>query len=197
MSGSTATEGYPYPFTTDFGDVQDAYRLAMAVDADVRAEQAPFRAFENRPAFVGRQSSNGSGFLSGTDLMKFGTIDYDTTGGVVLNATSWKQPTSQGPSWWLFGGTMLTFNGATPVVGDLCMGRIQVSTTDQVSNVVTTTNAYQRNDESNTGGEWLNVFTMAPIYRASVSIGIILSGSTTKGLSAGSTFWGCYLGPVI
>ena len=197
MSGTTATQGYPYPLTADFGDVQDAFRLASAIDADLRAEQAPFRAFEGRPAFVGRQTVNGSGFQSGSDLLKFGTVDYDTTGGAAIGNTNWRQPNIQAPSWWIFGGTLLTTaTSGTPVVGDMTMGRIRIITTDQVSGVASTTNAYQRNDETNTGGEWINVFTMAAIYRATVSLGLLLNGSTSKAISSGSTFWGAYLGPV-
>lgn len=197
MSGTTVNEGYPYPFTSDFADVQDAFRLATAIDADLRAEQAPFRAFEGRPAFVGRQTVNGSGFLSGSDALKFGAVDYDNTGGAVIGQSLWRQPTGQAPSWWLFGGTLLTLATAgTPVVGDMTMGRIRVTTTDQVSGLATATSAYQRNDETNTGGEWINVFTMAPLYRGSVTLSLMLNGSTSKAISSGSTFWGVYLGPV-
>lgn len=197
MSGSTTNKGYPYPLTTDFGDVQDAYRLASAIDADLLAAQSPFRAFEGRPSFVFRQTSNGSGFLSGTDFIKASAIDWDNTGGVTLNSSTWTQPSSQPPSWWMFGATALTaIISGTPVVGDLVEGRIQISTTDQVSGLSTITYATQRNDESNSGGEWLNVFTMAAIYKGRVSAGIELNGSTSKALSAGSTFWGFYLGPV-
>jgi len=197
MSGNTINKGYPYPLTSDFADVQDAYRLAIAIDADLRADQAPFRAFESRPSFVVRQTSNGSGFLSGTDRLKIGTIDWDNTGGAVVNNTSWVQPVGQAPSWWLFGTTILTTAiSGTPVVGDLVMGRLSITTTDQVSAVATTTTATQRSDETNTGGEWLNVFTMAAIYRGSVSAQLLLNGSTQKAISAGSTFWGLSLGPV-
>jgi hypothetical protein len=197
MSGTTTTEGYPYPLTSDFADVQDAFRLATAIDADLRAEQAPFRAFEGRLSFVGRQTVTGSGFISGTQLFKFGAIDWDNTGGAVVNATSWRQPTGQQPSWWMFGATLLTaIVSGTPVVGDMNMARIEVDTVDQVSGLTTSTFAYQRNDETNTAGEWINVFTMAPIYRGTVSLALILNGSTQKAVLAGSTFWGLYMGPV-
>jgi hypothetical protein len=197
MSGNTINKGYPYPLTSDFADVQDAYRLAIAIDADLRADQGAFRAFESRPSFVVRQTSNGSGFLSGSDRLKIGTIDWDNTGGAVVNNTSWVQPVGQAPSWWLFGTTILTTAiSGTPVVGDLVMGRLSITTTDQVSAVATTTTATQRSDETNTGGEWLNVFTMAAIYRGSVSAQLLLNGSTQKAISAGSTFWGLSLGPV-
>lgn len=197
MSGSTTNKGYPYPATSDFGDVQDAYRLATAVDADLRADQAPFRAFQGRPSFVCRQTANGSGFLSGTDRLTFSAIDWDNTGGAAVGASSWIQPNGQEPSWWMFGATILTTAiSGTPVVGDLVEGRIQVITTDQVSGLSTTTWSTQRNDESNTNGEWLNVFTQAAIYRGHVSAILELNGSTSKAISAGSTFWGFYLGPV-
>lgn len=197
MSGSTATEGYPYPLTSDFADVQDAFRLATAIDADMRAEQAPFRAFQSRPSFVGRQTANGSGFTSGTQSFKFGAVDWDNTGGALVAASSWKQPTIQAPSWWLFGGAVLAaIISGTPVVGDMNMARLQIDTTDQVSGVVSSTFAYQREDETNTSGEWMNVWTMAAVYRATVTLGIVLNGSTQKAISAGSTFWGVYLGPV-
>lgn len=198
MSGTTANEGYPYPLTSDFPDVQDAYRLATAIDADLRGEQAPFRSFLARPSFIAQQAANGSGFSSGTDTLVLSTIVWDNTGGAVLNAFNWRQPTGQAPSWWMFGATMLmTAISGTPVVGDMNIARLQISTTDQVSGVSTTSNAYQRNDETNTGGEWINVFTMAAVYRASVSCSLILNGSTQKAIQAGSTFWGLYLGPVI
>jgi len=197
MSGSTTNKGYPYPLLTDFADVQDAYRLATAVDDDLRADQDPFRAFEGRPSFVVRQTSNGSGYLSGNDYVAFNAIDWDNTGGAKVGASSWIQPNGQAPSWWMFGATVLTVPiSGTPVVGDLVEGRIQVITTDQVSNLSTTTYSTQRNDETNTAGEWLNVFTMAPIYRGHVSAVLELNGSTQKAIAAGSTFWGFYLGPV-
>jgi hypothetical protein len=197
MSGSTTNKGYPYPLTTDFGDVQDAYRLATAIDSDLRAAQAPFRAFEGRPSFVCRQTSNGSGFLSGTDSVDFNAVDWDNTGGATVGNSTWFQPTAQAPSWWMFGATVLTVSiSGTPVVGDLVEGKIVVTTTDQVSGLSTTTTSVQRNDESNTGGEWLNVFTMAAIYRGHVSAQLELNGSTQKAVSAGSTFWGFYMGPV-
>jgi len=198
MSGTTANRGYPYPLTSDFADVQDSYRLATAIDADLRTEQAPFRAFMARPAFIARQNANGSGFQTGTDGFKFNTIDYDNTGGTTVNGSSWVQPVGQQPSWWMFGATLLTaIISGTPVVGDMNMGRIQVNSTDQVSGVVTSTNAYQRNDETNTNGEWINFFTMAPIYRATVNLALILNGTTQKAIAAGTTFWGMYLGPVV
>lgn len=198
MSGTTVTEGYPYPLPSDFADVQDAFRFATAFDADVRAERAPFRAFEGRLSFVGRQTVTGSGFTSGTQNFKFGAIDWDNTGGVVLAASSWKQPVGQQPSWWMFGATILTaIVSGTPVVGDMNMGRIEVDTTDQVSGLTTSTFTYQRNDETNTAGEWINLFTMAPVFQATVSLALILNGSTQKSILAGSTFWGLHLGPVI
>ena len=198
MSGTTANEGYPYPLTSDFADVQDVYRLAMAVDADVRAAQAPFRAFFGRPSFVCRQTANGSGYISGDSTFKVGAIDWDNTGGLTLNTSSWHQPTVQGTSWWLFGATILTaIISGTPVVGDMNMGSLEITTTDPVSNLSSTTTAYQRQDETNTSGEWINVFTMAPVYRGTVTPVLTLTGSTQKAISAGSTFWGFYLGPVV
>jgi hypothetical protein len=197
MSGNTTNEGYPYPLRPDFADVQDAFRLATAVDAGVRAEQAPFRAFEARPSFVTTQIANGSGLTAGTQTFRMTAINWDNTGGAVLNATSWKQPNSQAPSWWMFGATVKTAAiSGTPTVGELALGRITVATTDQVSGVVTSTFAYQRNDETNTGGEWINLFTMAAIYRASVSCSLILNGATQRAIGALSTFWGFYMGPV-
>lgn len=197
MSGTTAVEGFPYPLTTDFADVQDAYRLAIAIDADLRGEQAPFRAFEGRPAFVCQQTVNGSGFLSGSDNLLIGTIPFDNTGGLVIGQRLWTQPLAQPPSWWMLGATVLSNAvSGTPVVGDLVMGAIRVNTTDQVSGLSTSTLAFQRSDETNTGGEWLNVFTVAPMYRGTASAWLYLNGSTQKGISAGSTFWGVYLGPV-
>lgn len=196
MTGNTANQGYPYPLVTDFGDVQDSFRLATAIDSDLRVAQATFRSFEGRPSFIFQQSSNGSGAISGTDNVIAQAIQWDNTGGVTSGQGTWAQPFSQAPSWWLFGATVLSFNPVSAVVGDLVEGFISVTTTDQVSNVATTTNAIQRSDETNTNGEWLNVFTMAAIYRGRVSSGMYWNGSTTKGISAGSTFWGLYLGPV-
>jgi hypothetical protein len=97
----------------------------------------------------------------------------------------------------MFGCTLLTaIISGTPVVGDMNMGRLQIDTTDQVSGLVTSTFAYQRNDETNTAGEWVNLFSMAPVYRATVSLALILNGTTQKAVATGSTFWGLYLGPV-
>jgi hypothetical protein len=197
MSGSTAVQGYPYPLRSDFADVQDAFRLAMAVDEDLRGTQAPFRAFIGRPSFIARQTVTGSGFLSGTQTLTFGAIDWDNTGGAVAGISSWSQPNNQQPSWWLFGATVLVnIVSGTPVVGDMNMGRISVSTTDPATSVVTTTRHYQRNDETNTVGEWINLFAMAPIYQGSASCALMLNGTTSKSILAGSRFWGIHLGPV-
>jgi hypothetical protein len=197
MSGNTAVQGYPYPLTSDFADVQDSFRLAMAIDENVRAEQAPIRAFLGRPSFIARQTATGSGFIAGSQGMTFGAIDWDNTGGLVVGGSTWTQPNSQQPSWWLFGATVLvSIVSGTPVVGDMCMGKITVTTIDQVTNVSTTTNAYQRNDDTNTNGEWINFFTMAPIYHGVASCTLVLNGSTQKAVLAGSRFWGMHLGPV-
>lgn len=198
MSGTTTNEGYPYPLESDFADVQDIYRLAMAVDSDVRGAQAPFRLFEQRPSFIVQSSSNSSSFLSGDTSMTFGTIKWDNTGGLTVGQTSWQQPISSPPSWWMFGATILEVPiSGTPVVGEMTMGQIRINTTDQVSGLTTEIDAYQRNDDSNTGGEWINVFTQAAVYRASVSLILNLNGTTQKALGAGSTLWGFQLGPVL
>ncbi len=197
MTGLTPVEGYPYPLTSDFADVQDAYRLATAIDADLRGEQAPFRAFMGRPSFIGRQTATGSGFTAGSQNMVIGAVEWDNTGGLTVGASSWNQPFSEGPSWWMFGTTILVnIVSGTPVVGDMCLGQLGVNTTDQVTSVVTTTNFYQRNDDTNTNGEWLNLFGMAAIYRGSVTATLNLNGSTQKAVQSGSRLWGMYLGPV-
>jgi hypothetical protein len=195
MSGTTTTEGYPYPLTSDFADVQDAFLLATKIDAGLRAEQAPLRAFLGRPSFIGRQNANGSGFTSGSDLLVMNTVEWDNTGGV--SAGVWSQPFAQQPSWWLFGATvMVAIISGTPVVGDMCMGQLQLTTTDQVTGVSSTTSYYQRNDDSNTNGEWINLFAMAALYHGQARCLLNLNGSTQKGIAAGSRFWGMYLGPV-
>lgn len=197
MSGNTTNDGFPYPLTSDFTDVQDAFRLATAVDADLRAEQAPFRNFMGRPSFIARQTATGSGFISGTQSITVGAIDWDNTGGLTVGVNSWNQPLAQAPSWWLFGAFILTsIISGSPVVGDMNMGRINVTTADPVTGVSSTTSNYQRNDESNTGGEWISLFTMAPVYQGSVTATLILSGSTSKAAAAGSRLWGMYMGPV-
>lgn len=198
MSANTAVEGYPYPLTSDFADVQDAFRLATSIDADLRSEQAPFRAFLGRPSFIARQSATASGFQTGSQTMTIGVIEWDNTGGLVVGQGSWQQPAVQQPSWWLFGATLLVnIVSGTPVVGDMCMAQLNVTSTDQVTNVATTQSFYQRNDESNTNGEWLNVYGMAPIYQGSVNLTLILNGSTQKAVQLGSRYWGMYLGPVV
>jgi hypothetical protein len=197
MSGNTANEGYPYPLTSDFADVQDAFRLATAIDESLRAEQAPFRAALGRPSFIARQTATGSGFTSGTQTLTFGAIDWDNTGGLTVGVNAWAQPLAQQPSWWLFGATILmSAISGTPAVGDMNMGRINVTTNDPVTTVSTTSQFFQRNDETNTGGEWINLFAMAPIYQGSVSCTLVLNGSTQKAIQAGSRLWGMYLGPV-
>lgn len=196
MPGNTSVEGYPYPLESDFADVQDAYRLAMAVDSDLRGEQAPFRSFMARPSFIGRQTANGSTFTSGSDDVVMQAIDWDNTGGLVTPSAFWNQPLIQAPSWWMFGGTLLVNNAASGVPGELVEGYLSVQTADQVTGIQTTTNYFQRNDESNTAGEWLNPFAMVACYQATVSMILEVSGTTAKGIAAGSRIWGMYMGPV-
>lgn len=196
MSASTPVEGYPYPLTSDFADVQDAFRFASAVDINLRAEQAPFRNFMARPSFISRQTANGSTFISGSQSLVCQAAEWDNTGGLTVGNSAWSQPLAQQPSWWLFGATILLNNAATGVVADLVMGQISVATADQVTGVQTTSNWYQRNDETSTGGEWVNLFAMAPIYQGSVSTLLVINGTTLKSIGAGSRFWGMYLGPV-
>jgi hypothetical protein len=189
MSGATPIEGYPYPLTSDFADVQDAFRLATAIDADLRAEQAPFRAFMGRPSFIGRQGTTQT-------LFQMTAIDWDNTGGVFPGF--WQQPIGQQPSWWMFGCTLLVnIVSGSPVVGDLNMAQIQVTSTNQVSGVATTTSYFQRNDETVTGGEWINMFAMAPIYQGSVNLQLTTEiVHAVRSIAAGSRLWGMYLGPV-
>jgi len=197
MSGTTTTEGYPYPLESDFSDVQDSYRLATAIDSNLRSEQAPFRAFMGRPSFIARQTVTGSGFLSGSSALVFGAVDWDNTGGLAVGATFWNQPFSQAPSWWMFGATVLVAQvSGSVVVGDMTMGNIEVTTTDQVTTVVSTTDFFQRNDDTNTAGEWINLFAMAPIYQGGARCNLALNGTSQKAILAGSRFWGMYLGPV-
>lgn len=197
MSGSTAHEGFPYPLTPDFADVQDAFRLATAVDAEARAQQAPMRAFMGRPSFIARQTVTGSNFLSGSQTMTVGAIDWDNTGGLTVGVSSWRQPLAMPPSWWLFGGTLLETPTAAAVLGEGIMAQLLVTTVDQVTGASSSTSFYQRTDETGTNGEWLNVFGMAPVYRATVSLRLLLNGTTTKATLAGSRLWGMQLGPVI
>lgn len=197
MSGNTSTEGYPYPLTTDFADVQDAFRLAASIDADLRSEQAPFRAFEGRPSFIGRQTATGAGFASGSQNLNVGTVEWDNTGGLLTGPFGWQQPVAEQPSWWLFGVTLLVnIVSGTPVVGDMCMAQLNVTSIDPVTGVGTTQVASQRNDDTNTNGEWINLFTMADIYKGSVSCTLWLNGSTSKAVQTGSRIWGMYMGPV-
>lgn len=197
MSGTTINEGYPYPLEADFADVQDAFRLATAVDADLRAEQAPFRSFLGRPSFIGRATATGSGFLVGSQALVVGAVEWDNTGGLTAGSSVWNQPFAQQPSWWLFGATILVnIVSGTPVVGEMNLGVFNITTTDPVTGVVTQTHAYQRNDESNTNGEWINIFTMAPIYQGSLQSVLILNGTTSKAVQLGSRIWGMCLGPV-
>lgn len=195
MSGTTANEGYPFPLPSDFADVQDPFRLASAIDADLRAEQAPFRAFMGRPSFIGRQSANGSGFLTGSSPIALNVIDWDNTGGA--SGSVFLQPRDQGPSWWMFGATIIVaIISGTPVVGDLNLGQIQVTTVDQVTGLSSSSFFSQRNDETNTAGEIINLFAMAPMYHGSVRCNLVLNSSTQKSVGAGSRFWGMYMGPV-
>lgn len=194
MSGTTTYEGYPYPALTDFADVQDAFRLATAVDSDIRSVEAPMRSFLGRPSFVARSSSAGSGITSGSVLLQLGTTEWDNTGGVGSN--QWIQPNAQGPSWWLFGANLILTNTGTPAVGDMRIGQLVTGTTDQVTGLSTSTTFWQRNDDSNTNGEWINLFAMAPIYRGNVYAQLQVTGSATVAIAAGSRLWGMYLGPV-
>lgn len=197
MSGNTTTEGYPYPLTSDFADVQDAFRLATAIDADLRAEQAPFRAFEGRPSFIGRQVATGSGFTSGSQNLNVGAIEWDNTGGLTIGSSQWVQPFAEQPAWWMFGVTLLVnIVSGTPVVGDMCMAQLNITSVDPVTGVGATSLASQRNDDTNTNGEWINLVTMADIYQGSVSCTLYLNGSTQKAVQTGSRIWGVYLGPV-
>jgi hypothetical protein len=196
MSGSTANKGFPYPYTSDFADVQDAFRLAAAVDRDVRGQQAPMRDFIGRPSFIGRQTANGTNFLAGSQAVTIGAIDWDNTGGLTVGSTLWRQPLAAPPSWWMFGATLLETPTGAVVAGEGIMAQLLVSSVDQVTGVSSSTSFYQRNDESGTSGEWINVFGMAPIYRGTASLRLVLNGTTTKTSLAGSRLWGMYLGPV-
>jgi len=196
MSGTTTNEGYPYPGTADFADVQDAFRLATAVDSDLRTVQSPLRAFMGRPSFIGRQTANSGTQNTGAVQMTIGAIDWDNTGGLVLGASNWVQPVAQGPSWWLFGGTLLVNNAASAVLGDMTMAEMKTGFADQVTGVISETIHFQRNDDSNTNGEWINIYTMAQVYKGYASMVLKLNGTTAKGIGTGSRIWGLYMGPV-
>lgn len=197
MSGNTANEGYPYPLETDFADVQDAFRLAAAIDADLRSEVAAFRSSLGRLSFIGRQVSTQTAFLSGSQGLQMQAVDWDNTGAALPGAFSWSQPYTQPPSWWMFGCTILVAPTGGTVVGDMNMAQISLTTVDQVTGLSNTVSSYQRNDDCGTGGEWINMTTMGAIYQGSASCNLILNGSTSKAIGAGSRFWGMYLGPVV
>jgi len=196
MSGITTNEGYPYPGTGDFADVQDAFRLAMAIDSDLRAAQAPIRSFLGRPSFIGRSTSNSSGISNGSVYLNIGAIEWDNTGGLTIGQNSWSQPNAQEPSWWLLGANLITYETGSPAVNDLLFAEMTISSADQVTGVFTNTTFVQRNDDSNTNGEWVNVYGMAAVYHGSVNVQLNANGSNTKGISSGSRLWGLYLGPV-
>lgn len=196
MTGSTTSEGYPYPLVSDFADVQDAFRLAQAIDTDLRTAQAPLRAFMGRPSFIGQQVGNQTGITSGTQYLTMNTVEWDNTGGLIAGNNFWSQPLSQPPSWWLFGATILVKPTSTLVVGDLNIGQIVYQTADQITGVLTLSSAYQRNDDTNTNGEWINLFTMGAIYHGAAQARLTVDGSTAKGIQASSRFWGLYMGPV-
>lgn len=193
MSGTTTYEGYPYPSLTDFADVQDAFRLASAIDSDLRTVESPMRAFLGRPSFIARSTSAGSSITTGSALLQLGATEWDNTGGVASN--QWVQPNAQGPSWWLFGANLILSNTGTPTIGDMRIGQLVTSTTDQVTGLSTSTTFWQRNDDSNTNGEWIQLFAMAAIYRGNVYAQLQASGVSTA-IAAGSRLWGMYLGPV-
>lgn len=194
MSGNTVNEGLPYPLEPDFADVQDAFRLATAIDSDLRADQAPFRAFMGRPSFIGMQQTTQGGINSGTQILQMQTVEWDNTQGVAGNI--WNQPLSQPPSWWMFGATIRVNPTGGQVVGDLNLGQIVVQTADQVTGLLSLKHFWQRNDDSATNGEWINLFGMTPIYHGVAECLLTVDGSTAKGILAGSRFWGVYLGPV-
>lgn len=197
MSGTTTVQGYPFPSETDFADVQDPFRLATAIDSDLRGEQQPFRNFEGRPSFIARQTATSSLFQSGSQSFNTGAIDWDNTGGVALGLSAWQQPLNQAPSWWMFGCTLLVNNSGAAVVTEMTMGDITIQSADQVTQVVSKSDYYQRNDDTNTGGEWINFFAMGAIYQGSASLTLWLNGTTQKSIALGSRFWGMYLGPVV
>lgn len=196
MSGNTTNQGYPYPVLSDFADVQDAFRLAQAVDSDLRAAQGPMRSFMARPSFIARQTANSATQSTGGISMSVGAIDWDNTGGVSIGGSGWVQPLSQGPSWWLFGATLLVNTPTTPVLGDLTMAEIKTGYADPITGVLTETVHFQRNDDSNTAGEWINTYTMAQVNKGYANLVLKLNGSTAKGFGTGSRFFGLYLGPV-
>jgi len=197
MTGTTTTQGYPYPLTSDFLDVQDTFRLATAIDTDLRAGQAPLRAFLGRPSFIGRSTSAGSNVTNGTAYLTNDAVEWDNTGGLTAGAISWIQPNAQGPSWWLFGADLLVAEAATPTVNDMIIAELTTSSADPVTGVYTDTVFWQRNDDSNTSGEALNVYAMASVYRSSVNVSMRVAGATAKNIASGSRLWGMYLGPVI
>lgn len=200
MSGTTSVEGYPYPNTTDFADVQDPYQLAVAVDADLRSKRAAFAGYLGRPSFIYRNSLIGTSFTSGTIVpCTFDVVEWDNTSGAgTQGGTAFSQPFSPAPEWWMFGLNLnLSIVSGTPAVGDLNLGQIQIATTDQVSGVQTTTSYYQRNDDTNTAGERIFLFAFAPIYHGVVTPLLSLNGSATKAAAAGGCrFWGMKLGAV-
>lgn len=196
MTGKTVVEGLPYPTESDFADVQDAFRLATAIDSDLRADQASFRQFIARPSFIGLQTVTQSGITVGTEILTMQTVEWDNTGGLTAGATFWSQPLAQPPSWWLFGATIRVNPTGAQVVGDLNMGTLFIQTVDQVTGLSSFTTFRQRNDDTNTNGEWINLFAMAPIYQGLVQAQATFNGSTAKGILAGSRLWGMYMGPV-
>lgn len=196
MTGNTTNEGYPYPLVGDFGDVQDVFRLASAIDTDLRAAQAPFRSFLSRPSFIGLQATTQAGAANTSQFLQTQTIEWDNAGMLSAGGTLWTQPLSQPPSWWLLGTTVRVNPTGTPSAGDLNLAEILVQTTDPVTGVATLSTYFQRNDDTVTGGEWMNMFVVVQAYHALAEVIATFDGSVPKGILAGSRFWGMFLGPV-
>ena len=200
MTARTSPDGMPYSLETDFGDVQQWYELAMAVD--LRSWQVD-RAFDKmyRPAaFLGRVSANFALGNGGSTFWSNLTADWNTSLGN-LGTSAWSQNAGDPPSWWMIGANIQVSNtGGAPSTSDHVDGMFNTTTHDPVTGAATSgfSVGFQYNRETNSGGESLSLSMIANLYRGSVfplyqEFG---PGTGTRVMLAGSRFWGLRLGDV-
>lgn len=219
MGSVTTSKGLPYSLGTDFADPRAIRDLANAADVAFAGYDTAFTAGPRPHSFLIRQTADSGTGSSGSTILITGNgaaVDWNTSGGTVSGTGVWTQPTTEVPSWWMFGVDLVS----VPVSGTITVGsRLQAIIAVNSFDVVTgqpalsalgdgassyaqgfsNVNFATEGVETNTSGDWIGGTIIVPIYKATVSALLVFSdpgAAAVKKAGTGGVLWGVKLGEV-
>lgn len=201
---SSKVEGFVNANATDAALFPGQARAFLdAQDAKFPGWDLSFLERTSGPAFMTRMTAPSAAWGADNTIFLNGettNIDYQRGVSGVSNGLVWSQPANDGPSWWVFGAFLNTAVVTGTPTQSLIVARIYLQDTDPNSpsgNQI----AYNQTGsssviETNTGGEWVCLVTLAHILNTGAGSAIAEvewvhhDVPCTKRINAGSFFYG-------